>query len=83
LLRTLGIKRKGVGFYALRHTFLTIGEEARDQQAAKFIMGHLPDADDMSANYREEFTEARLRAVTDHVRKWLFTKEPAILQDVA
>jgi integrase len=57
-------------FYALRHTFETIGGEARDQVAVDYIMGHARD--DMASVYRERISDERLRAVTDHVRGWLF-----------
>jgi integrase len=72
LLRALHINgRVGLGFYALRHTFRTVGDEAKDQPAVDFIMGH--EVPHMSAVYRETISDARLRTVTDHVRKWLFT----------
>ena len=72
LLVALKMKRPGLGFYALRHTFETIGGESRDQAAVDAIMGHAPKSDDMSAVYRERMTDERLKAVTDHVRAWLF-----------
>lgn len=71
LLRAHDIYRPGIGFYALRHTFQTIGE-VRGEIPTKFIMGHAPPAEDMSATYREQITEDRLKAVTDYVRRWLF-----------
>ena len=37
-------------------------------------MGHSPAANDMAAVYRQRVTDERLKAVTDHVRKWLFAK---------
>jgi integrase len=71
LLDALGINgRKGIGFYTLRHTFRTVADEARDQPAADYIMGH--EVPHMSSVYRETISDARLRAVTDHVRAWLF-----------
>lgn len=70
LLKALGIHRPGLSFYALRHTFETIGGEARDQVAVDAIMGHARD--DMASAYRERISDDRLRAVTDHVRRWLF-----------
>jgi integrase len=74
LLKTVGTNvRKGLGFYALRHTFRTIADEAKDQPAADFIMGH--EAPHMSSHYRETIGDARLRAVADHVRAWLFPPE--------
>ena len=57
-------------FYALRHTFETIGGEARDQVAVDAIMGHARD--DMASVYRERISDERLRSVSDHVRKLLF-----------
>ncbi len=56
LLRRLGINgRKGLGFYTLRHTFRTIADEARDQPAADFIMGH--EVPHMSSVYRERISD--------------------------
>ncbi len=75
ILRKLGIQRRGVNFYALRHTFQTIGDGARDPVATRYIMGHAESANDMSAVYREDVDDDRLRAVTDHVRAWLFDEE--------
>jgi integrase len=70
LLAELKLSRKGLNFYALRHTFETIGGETKDQVAVSSIMGHA-DAS-MSAAYRERISDERLRAVTDHVRAWLW-----------
>lgn len=73
LTHALGIHRKGTGFYALRHTFYTIGRKA-DKDTAKAIMGHADDPDDIGeTHYNEEGpADAQLRAVTDYVRAWLF-----------
>lgn len=71
LLKTLGITGHR-NFYALRHTFETIAGESRDQVAVDFVMGHVPRASDMSAAYRERISDARLQAVVDGVRAWLF-----------
>jgi integrase len=71
LLRNLGLNgRRGLGFYALRHVFRTIADEAKDQPAADYIMGH--EVPHMSSVYRETISDARLKAVSDHVRAWLF-----------
>jgi integrase len=71
LLLALGINgRKGLGFYTMRHTFRTVADEAKDQPAADYIMGH--QSTHMSSTYRERISDARLRAVVDHVRTWLF-----------
>lgn len=75
LLKRLGLHRPGLNFYALRHTFQTIGKKARDNDAVSAIMGHVAKSDDMSAVYNEDAVEDdRLRAVTTHIRKWLFAK---------
>lgn len=57
-------------FYTLRHTFRTIADEAKDQPAADYIMGH--EVPHMSSVYRERISDERLKAVADHVRHWLF-----------
>ena len=80
ILKPLKVKRgrkqeavyhKGLGLYTLRHTFQTIGDGARDPIATRAIMGHAEAGNDMSAVYREGVDD-RLKAVTDHVRQWLF-----------
>jgi integrase len=77
LLRQLGINgRTRLGFYTLRHTFRTIADEARDQPAADYIMGH--EVPHMSSVYRETISDARLKAVADHVRAWLFPQTNAV-----
>jgi integrase len=68
----LKLHRKGVGFYALRHVFQTIGEKSRDKDAVRAIMGHAEDANDMSAVYSEdEIEDDRLLAVVAFIRTWL------------
>jgi integrase len=71
LLRRLAINgRKGLGFYTLRHVFRTVADEAKDQPAADYIMGH--ENPSMAAAYRERISDERLKAVTTYVRGWLF-----------
>jgi integrase len=70
LLRILGIYRRPLGFYALRHTFETRGSDSWDQVAVDHIMGRARD--DRASISRERISDERLRAVTDHVHKWLF-----------
>jgi integrase len=71
LLQTLGIDgREGRGFYALRHTFRTVADAARDPVAIDLIMGHSDPT--MGGHYRERVEDGRLRAVVEHVRQWLF-----------
>jgi integrase len=69
LLDDLGINGHR-NFYCLRHGFETIGGEAKDQVAVDHIMGHARS--DMASAYRGRISDERLRAVADHVRKWLF-----------
>ncbi len=73
LLEQLGLKRGRLNFYALRHTFQTIGERSGDLPAVKAVMGHVDDS--MSGVYREGFDNGRLQAVVDVVRDWLFPFE--------
>jgi integrase len=68
-LNQLGINGRR-NFYTLRHTFRTVADEAKDQPSADHIMGH--EVSHMSSVYRETISDARLRAVADHVRNWLF-----------
>ena len=63
-------QRPRIGFYTLRHNFETIGGGAKDQIATSSIMGHCDDS--MASNYREGIDDERLKAVTDHVRTWLW-----------
>lgn len=72
LLKSLGIKRPKISFYALRHCFETIGQEAKDPLAVAWIMGHAPQ--DMGGHYRETVSDERLLAVSEAVRNWLFPR---------
>ncbi len=71
-LKSLGLHRPGLGFYTLRHVFLTVGEESRDHIAVAHVMGHVVPG--MGTAYREKVSDDRLRAVCEHVREWLFGK---------
>jgi integrase len=74
VLRALHINgRTGLGFYTLRHTFRTVADESKDQPAVDFIMGH--ESPHMSTVYRERISDERLKAVTDHVHRWLFGEQ--------
>lgn len=81
-LKQLGMKRRGLGFYSLRHTFRTWADEAGDQHAVHRIMGHsLPG---MSGVYVEEISVQRLRRVVELVRTRLWPQikvisRPAVL----
>jgi integrase len=75
VLKDLGIHRPGLSFYALRHTFQTIAEKSMDKDAARYIMGHVPAANDMSAVYNEDAPDdSRLLAVVNYVHDWLFPR---------
>ena len=71
LLQKVGL-RGGRGFYAFRHTFEPIAGESRDQVATNLIMGHVDST--MASVYRERIDDARLLAVANYVRKWLFAE---------
>jgi integrase len=73
LLPRLGINgRKRLGFYTLRHCFATAGDAARDPVALSALLGHADGS--MAGHYRERIDDARLVAVAEHVRQWLFGK---------
>jgi integrase len=74
LLRRLALYRPGTGFYALRHTHRTVADAACDPVACDIIMGHSDPS--MAGHYRERVEVGRLRAVTEHVRQWLFGEAP-------
>lgn len=68
--RALGLTTSG-SFYALRHTHRTVSDEANDRAASDYLMGHRDSS--MAGRYIERPpSDARLRAVTDHIREWLF-----------
>jgi integrase len=69
LLDSLGINGHR-SFYALRHTFQTVADEAGDFIAVRRIMGHA--SNDIADVYRERISDERLKRVTESVRAWLF-----------
>jgi integrase len=71
------IRRKGCGFYALRHSFESVAGGSKDQVAVDRLMGHVDRS--MSAHYREDIDgrpiEAeRLVNVVNFVRAWLWPR---------
>jgi integrase len=75
LLDELGLHKAGLGFYSLRHVFRTIAGGAKDLEATRAIMGHCNQH--VEDAYIETLPDdSRLRAVTEHVRRWLFAGEP-------
>src|SRR5262249_2408717 len=81
LLKKLALYRDGIGFYTLRHVFRTVADAARDPVAIDLIMGHTDPS--MGGHYRERVEDGRLRAVAEHVRKWLFGEAPCEDGDTA
>jgi integrase len=73
LLDELALRRHGIGFYALRHSFETVAGGSKDQVAVDAIMGHADPS--MAAEYRHGIEDSRLKAVVDHVHDWLFGSE--------
>lgn len=65
-----GIHVPGMGFYWMRHSFATVADGTKDPVAVSAIMGHVDGS--MAGAYREGIEDSRLRAVTDHVHRWLF-----------
>lgn len=59
-------------FYDLRRTFQTVAAETRDLQAVRLCMGHAAQAGDMTSLYTQHVSDERVKAVCQHVRKWLF-----------
>lgn len=75
----------GRGFYSLRHTYRTVADETLDFPAIDLTMGHTPEAAgagsapfsvDMASRYRR-IGDDRLRAISEHVRQWLYGKRLA------
>jgi integrase len=74
LMKAVGVHRQGRGPYTMRHVFRTIADGGLDRVAIDLIMGHSDPS--MGARYRERIDDSRLRAVSEHVRGWLFGKAP-------
>lgn len=70
LMKDVGVHRRGLGPYTMRHVFRTIADAARDPVAIDRIMGHSDNT--MGARYRERIDDSRLQAVCRVVHDWLF-----------
>lgn len=71
-----GIDGKGRGFYAIRHTFRTVADAVPDRPAVDLTMGHENSADIRTAYVDpRSISVDRLRAVADHVYKWLWPEK--------
>ncbi len=66
--------KRGRSFYALRHTFNTIGRDSMDSDAVKHVMGHLDHKDTGAKFYTHGISDERLQRVAHYVREWLFRK---------
>jgi hypothetical protein len=75
LLDDLGLHKDGLGFYTLHHVFRTVASGAKDLEATRVIMGHVNEQVEDAYIWVEAFDQNRLRAVTEHVRAWLFPPE--------
>jgi hypothetical protein len=74
LAATLGLSRGEADFYDLRRTCASIGVQVKDDNAVRTILGHKRPSTDMLGVYnRLGVGDERLKAVTDHIRRWLFT----------
>lgn len=54
IMKKAGVYKPRRGFYALRYTFNSIGLRTGKKDAVKYIMGHTPSINDMTANYNQE-----------------------------
>ena len=72
LQKAAKVYRKGRGFNALRHGFLTIAEAGKDFPAVARVMGHVVPG--VSSHYREHIGPDRIKACCWIVREWLFGK---------
>lgn len=68
-----GMTRGAADFYDLRRTCASVGLQVNDDDAVRTILGHKRSAADMLGVYnRLQVSDGRLRAVTDHIHRWLF-----------
>ncbi|MCA9198386.1 MAG: tyrosine-type recombinase/integrase [Planctomycetales bacterium] len=70
LAKKVGIYRRGISFYTLRHIFRTVAGDSKDPDAVKLAMGHADNS--ISARYLQRISDERLEAVADVVHQWLF-----------
>lgn len=66
LCDSVGVGRRGLGFYGLRHTCCTWGDACKDPVAVAAYMGHTDGS--MTGVYREGVDDGRLMAVAETVR---------------
>lgn len=77
LLTDASLRLPGLNFYALRHTFASVGKQTRDNDAVRAIMGHVIPMNDMLCGTYDELPveEHRLKMVSKHVRAWLYVPD--------
>jgi len=73
ILLALAMRRPGLNFGALRHTYRTVADEVPDQPAILMTMGHCDSS--ISNTYRERISDERLQRISQHVRSWLAARE--------
>lgn len=74
VMRRAAVHRQGRGANTLRHVFRTVADGSLDHVAIDLVMGHVDGS--VAARYRERVDDARLVAVSEHVRRWLFGGDP-------
>jgi integrase len=71
LMKALDIDLKMAGFGKLRATFSTVADAVGDMKAKQTVMGH-STGEGVDEHYNRFNDDERLKAVTDHVRDWLY-----------
>ena len=72
-LKRMNLYKAGKNFGAIRTTFSNVGKEVGDDLALKALMGH-SDGSTLYENYADGVYVERLRKITNHVRRWLFSE---------
>lgn len=67
-----GVVVTGRGFYGLRSTYRTVADEVADPPAIALTMGHATSVTDVRSQYVRRISDDRIRAVAEHVHRWLF-----------
>lgn len=71
LMKKHGVTLEQAGFGKLRATHRTVADEAKDANACRLVMGH-QIGQGVEESYIRSIADDRLKAVTDHVRAWLY-----------
>lgn len=78
VVKEIGLKRSGHGFYLLKHTHRSASGGAGDESAADILVGHRLPA--MRAVYQQVSVD-RIRKVSEHIRSWLFSQPTTLPHD--